>query len=90
VSLPETVVVAAAAAIAAARAAASAVVASVGGSESPGAAAGRADGLGEPVMLNSRSKESTTRCIAVCVDCSGCMRKRARGIPRYLWLPNHL
>jgi len=43
----------------------SAVVASAGGSESPGAAAGRADELGESAMLNSRSKESTTRCIAV-------------------------
>jgi len=70
VSLPETVVVAAAAAIAAARAAASAVVASVGGSESPGAAAGRADELGEPVMLNILSyiadQKNLRRAVSLC------------------------
>ena len=50
-----------------------------------GSAAGRADELEESVMLNNRSKESITRCMIECVGCCGCTRKRARGVPKYIY-----
>ncbi|DBB04071.1 TPA: hypothetical protein ACH3X1_013124 [Trebouxia sp. C0004] len=55
-----TAAAAAAAAVGAARAIAAIVAASADGSEPPGSAAGRAAELGESVMLNDRSKDSSS------------------------------